>query len=189
MKKLLEEYTDSELFQMLPKGGATAEKAFAELYARLSPRVYAYCRRFLGEREEAKDVFQETFTKFFQSSSQTREMTNVPAFILRIARNLCMNRKRSSHSDLSFEEYMVVKEDHSNEQEELLGLIHKALEQLPDDYAEMFILREYDGLSYSEIAEVTGENIGTVKIRLYRAKQKIKEILAPYLNEIEKYNW
>ncbi len=187
MKRKLEEYTDSELFYQLKGDKRTAEKAFAELYARLSPRIYAYCRRFLGNRDDAMDVFQETFSKFFQSAAQERIMTNVPAFILRIARNLCVNIKRKERTDISYEDYMAYSNDTSSEQKELLALIRAAIKTLPEDYAEVFILREYDGLSYAEIAEVTGESLANVKVRIYRAKQKIRETLAPYLADLSKF--
>lgn len=188
MKKKLDEYSDSELFYMLTEEKRTAEKAFAELYSRLSPRIYAYCRRFLANKEEAQDIFQETFAKFFESAFEKRDMTNVPAFILRIARNLCVNLKRKESTTLiSIEDYMAVAPSSSSEQDEMLELIKSAIELLPDEYRDMFILREYDGLSYQEIADVTGESISTVKIRLYRAKQKVRSILQPYLEEANNY--
>ncbi len=69
----------------------------------------------------------------------------------------------------------------------MLALIRAAIKTLPEDYAEVFILREYDGLSYAEIAEVTGESLANVKVRIYRAKQKIRETLAPYLADLSKF--
>lgn len=186
MNKKLDEYSDDELFYMLKTGGKTAEAAFAELYGRLAPRVYAYCRRFLGDRDEAMDVFQETFIRFNHSAKQERNMTNTPAFILRIARNLCVNAKMRKRTAVSFEDYMAYENDNRQEKNELLNLIKSALEALPDDYREIFILREYDGLSYTEIAEILGESLSNVKVRIHRAKQKIREILMPYLLDLSK---
>jgi RNA polymerase sigma-70 factor (ECF subfamily) len=59
---------------------------------------------------------------------------------------------------------------------------------LPDDLREMFILREYDGLSYLEIAEVTDSPINTVKVKLFRAKKRLREILAPYLADYSDFD-
>jgi RNA polymerase sigma-70 factor (ECF subfamily) len=70
------------------------------------------------------------------------------------------------------------------EQKELLDLITRSLDLLEDDYREAFVLREYSGLSYEEIAEVTGISLGNAKSRVFRAKQKIKSILNPYLKDI-----
>jgi len=186
MAKKIDEHSDSELYSMLSGKRDVAEKAFTELFNRHSPRVFSYCRRFLGDREEALDVFQETFIRFHQSADKNKEMTNVPGFIITIARNLCMNAKRKERPNISFEEYMISDEDESpsNDNEELLELIKKGLDLLPDDYREIFVLREYNGLSYNEIAELQNTSLNNVKVRIHRAKQKLKEILQPYLKEL-----
>jgi len=184
MRKKLEEYGDAELFYLMQSDKSISERCFAELYNRLSPRIYAYCRRFLGDSEDAKDVFQETFVRFFQSSMQERDMTNLPAFVLKIARNLCVNAKRKEKPTVLLEDYMAVQDDNRNDRDELLNLIKMALELLPEDYKEAFILREYEGLSYSDIAEMTETPLSSVKIRIFRAKQRIREILQPYMSDL-----
>lgn len=187
----METYSDIELFAFLRNGDGRerrlSEAAFKELYNRLSPRIYAYCRRVLTDPELAQDVFQETFIRFYNSAQQEREMTNVAAFLLRIARNLCLNAKRDNqHHHISFEEYHHAHHDPSHENSELLKLITSALDHLPHDYREVFVLREYDGLSYAEIGNVVGITEATAKIRSFRAKQKIREILAPYLEDLSR---
>ncbi len=186
MKKALEEYSDAELFYLMHSDKKIRDKAFTELYNRLSPRVYAYCRRFIGDKETAQDVFQETFVKFFESSKQDRIMTNVPGFILKIARNVCLNYKRQEEPAVSYEDYMAMNYDNRTEKDELLNLIKTALVLLPDEYREVFILREYEGLSYSEIAEITNTSLAAIKVRIFRAKQRIREILNPYLEDLTK---
>ena len=180
--------SDIELYAALKLEKPSSEKAFAELYARYSPRIFAYCRRILGDYDRAQDAFQETFVKFFNSAQQEREMTNVPAYLLRIARNLCLNMQRSTKGQISLEEYHLPSSyDMSHDKKELLLLITQAMETLPLDYKEAFILREYEGLSYQEIADMTESSLSTVKIRIYRAKQKIRDILAPYIADISKH--
>jgi RNA polymerase sigma-70 factor (ECF subfamily) len=180
--------SDIELYAALKLEKPSSEKAFAELYARYSPRIFAYCRRILGDYDRAQDAFQETFVKFFNSAQQEREMTNVPAYLLRIARNLCLNMQRSNKGQISLEEYHLPSSyDMSHDKKELLLLITQAMETLPLDYKEAFILREYEGLSYQEIADMTESSLSTVKIRIYRAKQKIRDILAPYIADISKH--
>lgn len=186
MGSKLDKYTDPELFELVQSRGKQADDAFSELYDRHSPRVFAYCRRFLGNKEEAQDVLQDTFIRLYKSSYSDREMTNVPAFILTIARNLCVNSQKKKKPLVSYEDYMDVRENHSKDEDELLNLIKMAMEVLPDDYREVFILREYEGLSYLDIANITDSTMSNVKVRIFRAKQKIKEILAPYLADLEK---
>lgn len=187
MAKSIDKYSDNELYYLLTSDKKTAEKAFAEIYSRHSSRIYAYCRRFLGNKEDAQDVFQETFIRFLDSTKQDRVMTNVPAFLLKIARNLCVNVKRKDKKPVSFEEYMV-SDNRDGDNNELLTLIKMALDILPDEYKDIFILREYDGLSYQDIADMVDVPLSTVKIRIFRAKQKIRDILAPYMKELEKYS-
>lgn len=180
------EYSDIELYYMLGKDKETSEKAFAQLYARHSPRIYAYLRRFLGNREDIQDIFQETFVRFYSASLEQKKMTNVAAFILKIARNLCLNIKKRKHEIISYEDYMSLSSINPNDdssKDELLELIKIALELIPSELKEAFILREYDGLTYLQIADVTDVPISTVKIRLYRAKKMIRKILIPYLTE------
>lgn len=185
----LENSSDAELFALLKKGDDTAKKAFTIIYSRYASRVYAYCRRFLGNREEAQDVFQETFIRFYQCANQERVMTNLPAFLLTISRNLCVNAKRKEKSTIDYQDINFSDKNesvYSSDKKELVELIKRAIELLPNDYKEIFILREYDGLTYQEIADVTGTSLATVKIRIFRAKQKIREILAPYLTDLSK---
>lgn len=186
MGSKLDKYSDPELFELVQSRGKLADNAFSELYDRHSPRVFAYCRRFLGNKEEAQDVLQEAFIRLYKSSNSDREMTNVPAFILTIARNLCVNYQKKKKPLVSYEDYMFVR-DNNNDDNELLDLIKMAMETLPDDYKEVFILREYDGLSYQDIADITDTSLTNVKVRIYRAKQKIKDILEPYLADLNKH--
>jgi len=94
-----------------------------------------------------------------------------------------MQRGQKGH--VSLEEYhLPTYNDIPHEKKELLELITKAMETLPEDYKEAFVLREYEGLSYQEIADLTETSLSTVKIRIFRAKQKIREILAPYVAEL-----
>lgn len=175
---------DDELFYRLTGEKEVAEAAFSELYARYGGRVYAYCLRFLGNRDEAQDVYQETFIRFYECAKQEREMTNVPGFLLKIARNLCLNTRRNKKRTVEYEDYLTSVQPSSQEKTELLNLITTALDMIPSEYREVFVLREYQGLSYAEIAEVVDSSLSNVKVRIFRAKQKIRSILAPYIQEI-----
>jgi RNA polymerase sigma-70 factor (ECF subfamily) len=181
MGSKLDKYTDPELFELVQSKGELANDAFSLLYDRHSPRVFAYCRRFLGNKEEAQDILQETFIRLYKSADSERDMTNVPAFILTIARNLCVNLQKKRKPEISYEDYMIVREDYDKDEDELLELIRTALELLSDEYREVFILREYEGLSYQDIADVTNSSLSNVKVRIYSAKQIVKDILAHYL--------
>lgn len=142
--------------------------------------------RVMGDREKAHDVFQDTFLNFYQSAQRNLQLENVKGYLLTISRNLCLNeKKRAANQTLEFDELLYMpKPSRDAERSEMMQLIAMALELLPTDMREAFVLREYQGLSYMEITDVLGIKLETAKVRVFRARQKIKEILQPYLNEL-----
>ena len=186
MQRLFSTYSDTDLYYALAEEGAQREAAFAELYTRYSSRIFLYCRRVLGDTPQAEDVFQETFLRFLNSVDVNRKMTNVPAYLLRIARNLCLNAKRSKkHNIVAFEDFNYPVHNNAYEREELTQLVATALDLLSEEYREAFVLQAYNGLSYAEIAEVVGVPLTTVRNRVVRAKKKIQQILTPYLEDLQ----
>lgn len=177
-------YSDNELYAFLREQKETAEGAFAELYRRHSQKIYAYIIRVLGNTEDTNDIFQEVMLKFFDSARENPILDNVPAFLITITRNLCLNHKRDKKTILRFDDFNVYSNDRSYEHKEMLDLIASSLELLEFDYREAFVLRQYQGFSYKEIAEITGDNIQMVKNKVWRAKEKIKSILEPYLQDM-----
>lgn len=184
MQNSFSKYDDSEIFNALKGKKNEAESAFAELYARYAQRVYAYCLRVMGTPEDAGDIFQETFLKFYSSVSSHKEMDNIPGYLLTIARNMCLNYKRDQRTTFNIDDYNIKVNNNDYEKQELLQLISMALELLEFDYREAFVLRQYQGLTYTEIAEITGDSIPAIKNRVWRAKERIKEILTPYLEDM-----
>ena len=186
MEPLLSEYSDSELYAMLRS--EQAEKAFAEIYSLHSSSVYAYCLRVMGDADKASDVFQDTFMRFYQSAERHESLDNVKGYLLTISRNLCLNeKKRAASQNLPFDEELYNPGmSKQAERDEMMDLIQTALDLLPHDQKEAFVLREYQGLSYKEMTVVLGIKLETAKVRVFRARQKIKEILQPYMKEMNK---
>ncbi len=181
-------YTDEKLvFLLRSDKREEAEIAFTEVYNRYSSKVHAYCLRVLINIEQAEDLFQEVFIRFFQKIKLNYPETNVPGYLIKIARNLCLNYKRDKVNTVNIQENDIYFEPgKSFENSELLDLITTALELLDFEYKEAFVMREYDGLTYNEIAEVSNTTVTNAKSRVFRAKQKIKDILQPYLKDMAK---
>jgi len=161
-----------------------AEAAFSELYQRYSGKIHAYCVKMLNDEDAAEDIFQDTFIRFYQNIDLKRNNVNVSSFLFTIARNLCYNFIRDKKQILSIEN-MDFSDDFKNpaEEKELLEMITMALDLISVKYKEAFILREYNDLSYEEIALLLELSVSNAKARVRRAKNKIREILEPYLNE------
>ena len=184
MGRTFGKYNDMELYKALRDKKPMAEAAFSELYSRYAQRVFAYCLRVMGNHDDAQDIFQETYLKFYNNAQTLDVVDNIPGLLLTIARNLCLNHKRDKRTTYNIDDYQITSVETDYEKKELLELIARALELLDFEYREAFVLRQYQGLSYKEIAKLCGLSIPTIKNRVWRAKEQIKEILSPYLTEM-----
>jgi RNA polymerase sigma-70 factor (ECF subfamily) len=186
---VLSEHTDLQLYAMLSGGGSLAHQALSMLYKRHSPRIYSYVRKILGDIQATDDIFQETFVRFYEMGVSGQDIQNVQGYLLKISRNLCLNEKAKKYntSTISIENFEFPSLDTPYEQKELSRLIATALEMLPEDYKEVLILREMYGYSYNEIAEIVESSMPIVRTRIYRAKQKIRVILQPFIDDLYKH--
>jgi len=184
MTKDYSTYTEAELYAMLFGAKSEKDAAFQEIYDRTSTRIFMYCRKILGSAHTADDAFQETYALFLKSASPEKEMTNLPAFLIRIARNVClrMRQRVQHHSEVMFNEHFFASptETSSMETAELSKLLTMALDVLPDDQREALILQAYEDMSYQEIADLMNVPMTTVRNWIVRAKRKLREALEQY---------
>ncbi len=183
MKTDYRSYSDTEICKLLNEPAPIRDLAFSELYSRYSTRIHLYCRRILGNDAQADDIFQDTFIRFLRSVEKETQMTNIPAYLLRIARNLCLNAKRDERPNVPIEDFQMPYEDRSVETAEISSLVAMSLELLPEEYREALTLQAYGGLSYLEIATMLGVPVTTVRNWIVRAKKQMQEILKPYLRD------
>jgi RNA polymerase sigma-70 factor, ECF subfamily len=176
--------SDAELYLMTAdsKGG---EAAFRELYARLSGQLYAYCKCLAWRRDEGDDLFQEAFARLYESARQHREISNISGYLIKIARNLWLNMQRDRRPTVGLEYAENAMQEPPHEKTEMLDLIRMAMELLPDDHREAYYMREFADLPYEEIAAITGTSAGNIRIRVTRARERIRGILEPYVAEYE----
>lgn len=188
-QKRYETLADAALMQEFHASKANHEPIFNEIYRRYGQRIKVYAVRVLGSEDDGSDVFQETFVRFYHVALREPQIENIGGYLMRIARNNCLNHKRNTKSTVTIDDFEIaVPHVPHYEREELLNLIALALEYLDFDYREAFVLRFYQDCSYEEIAQLTGASVTTVTNRIWRAKDKLKTILAPYLAEIAELN-
>lgn len=174
--------SDIELCLCIANGSNIAEIAFTEIYNRYSNTLYAFILRSVNNRNDAKDIFQETFLKFFNFCKNGNRVTNILPFVLKIARNLCLNYYRDKKSVITFDESTgILQSVNDIEKNEVSQMIENALALLDYNSREVIVLHHYQNLTFNEIAEVVGESLATVKSRYYRGREKLKTILAPFL--------
>lgn len=163
-----------------------------ELYNLFKPKVFGLCRRYTQSREEAEDVFQETFIRIFQNIYQLHDAEHLEQWIKRIAVNTAVNyyhkNKRHQHAleyngfNHSNDDYEIILAHFSDEQ--LIGLINS----LPDGYRLVFNLYEIEGYSHAEIAGILNISETTSRSQLNRAKQTLKNKLKAFgVLRYEKY--
>lgn len=157
------------------------ESAFRELLRQFQPVIYRFAVRFLGDSEDAKDIAQETFLKFFRSIKTVNEEENVNAFLFMIARNLCIDFLRKKKPDSYSQNLEPVctqtpleclrrKEEH----EAMLHIVNS----LPERQRTAIDLRYAEGFSYAEIASIMNVSVSAVEALLDRGKKELRKRLS-----------
>ncbi len=174
--------SDDELMKFVRKGDDTA---FRALYDRYKAQVFIYCLRMMNDRDAAKDVLQEVFIRVHTNRERFEPGTNFAGWIHTIARNLCLNARRDAKDHTSFDETAAYGRSNSGDHDVALQeqLSHE-ISRLPEIYREALVLREYEGRSYQEIVAITGQTMATVKFRLFKAREILRERLAWSLDDL-----
>jgi RNA polymerase sigma-70 factor (ECF subfamily) len=176
---------DSELVQSTLAG---RDSGFEELVRRYQRPIAAYVYRMVGDYDAALDLTQEVFIKVYASLSRYRPEFKFSTWIYKIAHNAAIDhlrrhatREAVASSETDRTEVTVESRGLSPEQEsertERCSEIETVVQLLPAPYRELILLRHSQDLSYEEIAEITGLPLGTVKNRLFRAREAMRENL------------
>lgn len=180
--------TDEDLFELIKSHDDTA---FRVLYKRYDKRLYAYCYRVAGERKSAEDLFQMTMTAVFEKRESFLGGSFV-AWLFTIARNFSIKATKhlqfARSTILCLDDYSEVIEDKSDRTDVdilMKDALNKAIATLSADYREALELRYYEGFSYEQISEALSISISLAKVRVFRAKQQLQQILSPYLEEYQ----
>ncbi|MGZ4348722.1 MAG: RNA polymerase sigma factor, partial [Gaiellaceae bacterium] len=157
---------------------APGVNAAAELYERYSEQILGYCQHQLGSREEAEDAVQTTFMNALRGLQRGIVPELESAWLFKIAHNVCLSRRRTSWRRRRIEsptDFDVVEEltpAPSRRADELIGL-QDVLEQMPESQRRAILLREWQGLSYREIAEELELSQAAVETLIFRARRTL----------------
>ena len=164
------------------------EFAFVALYDRYKGAIYAYCAKMLGDRTAAEDMLQETFARAYEHRARLLSSTSFKAWLFTIARNQCLNALRKRGREVPFAPEAPEPPARGATpfgnllKSEQADLVARTLDSLSPAYREVVVLREYQNLSYEEIAAVTKTTVSSVKSRLFKARRKIGATLRPWLH-------
>jgi RNA polymerase sigma-70 factor (ECF subfamily) len=185
---------DQQLVQRVQKGD---KSAFDLLVLKYQHRVLKLVSRFVNDAAEAQDVAQEAFLKAYRALPSFRGDSAFYTWLYRIAINtaknaLVSNRRRPVDFDLDlqdpeqYDRHAKLKEVDTPERvlltDEIREVVERAMQQLPEDLRTAIVLREIEGLSYEEIAEAMDCPVGTVRSRIFRAREAIDKKLQPLLD-------
>jgi RNA polymerase sigma-70 factor (ECF subfamily) len=197
----LEQIDPDEATKLAFLGGS--EEAFLRLYAKYEVSLFYYCKRMLHSEFAAEDAFQDIWMRVFElrkrkvddRSSTGVSIVHFRGLLFKSARNLCLNMLRDDHFDESIEAESEDWPEADSRKElrfeepmtgaasgrEIQSLMVKALRKLPFDQRETFVLHEYSGFSYAEIAEMMNVPERNVKVRAHRARIRLRKFIQSWL--------
>jgi RNA polymerase sigma-70 factor (ECF subfamily) len=187
--------TDAQLVERVQKGD---KRAFDLLVIKYQHKIYALVSRLVNDHAEVQDVTQEAFIKAYRALPNFRGDSAFYTWLYRIAVNTAKNylvsrNRRPPGSDIDVDDAAQfaaesgLRDIDSPEQqlqgEQMIRIVDRAIAALPEDLRTALSLREFDGLSYEEIAEVMQCPVGTVRSRIFRAREAIDKELEPLMHK------
>jgi RNA polymerase sigma-70 factor (ECF subfamily) len=175
------------------------ERAFTELVERYQTRLLNFIYRTIGDRDRAEDLVQEVFIRVHRHLHRFDRSKKFSTWVYTIASNLAKNelRNRSRNPLVLFQTMQGANDDEDRplqfedttarpddlfRRRHLRELVEETVAKLPEHHRQVFVLRELEGKSYEEIAEITSCNLGTVKSRLNRARTAFAAIIEPFID-------
>lgn len=169
--------------------------AFAELVDRHKDRLYAILLRLTGDRDAAEELAQEAFVRAWRGIDGFRGQSLFGTWLVQIAIHLARDRVRERRRDrtVSLDELLERNTDDSLfpdaraagdpldglADRDMIRRLETALEDLPHAYREVFVLRHMEDVPYEEIATMTGDTVGSLKVRAHRARRLLREAISP----------
>jgi RNA polymerase sigma-70 factor (ECF subfamily) len=175
--------SDQELMRIVQAGDFSPA---SEIYDRYSSRIYNFAYRFLRNSEAAEDATQEVFVKMLKHASQFHGDAKLSTWLFSIAANWCRDYLRKADNKAKEAEEVLVSipapaelaPDRNLERRQEEERVRSALLKLTPEQREAILLSRYQGLSYAEIAQISGCSEGAVKTRVFRAMETLKKALA-----------
>ena len=182
--------SDNHLIQALLKGD---QKAFSSLVLKYQDQMFSVCLSILKTRDEAQEATQDTFMKMYKAIGDYKAGSKFSSWLYKIAYRTSLDylRKRKQSTDLdsvngSAITFVENRQD-SMDNKELSTLLLTALDDLPSDEAALLRMFYLEEMSIKELEEITGMSKSNVKVKLFRARKKMADILTRSKNEIEEF--
>lgn len=160
------------------------DELFTRVYESLYPLLFRIAYRISGSRTKAEDLCHEAFIKYYQREEPLPDLEQTKYWLIRVLRNISLNHEKRKARELRAYQRVHKMTPHSTAssdqeffREETRGVVQRALDRLPPAMRTVLVLREYAGLGYREIAGILGKSEGNVKVRAFRARERLAELL------------
>jgi RNA polymerase sigma-70 factor, ECF subfamily len=180
---------DTEILNLFRQGASSSEKAFNQISRKYGRQIYWQIRRITKNHDDTNDILQNVFVKIWLNLSSFKENSTLYSWIYRIARNETITflekEKRNSSVDLDTALIDIIPGNSSldaHSADEISALLMMAIETLPEKQSQVFQLKYFEDLKYSEISEQIGTSEGALKANYFHAVQKIQDFIKSKLN-------
>jgi len=175
--------------ELINRAGRGDQAAFEQLLSAQEGRMYAVALRMCGNREDAQDCMQEAMIRIFRAISTFKGQSSFATWVYRITMNSCLDelRRRKARTSTSLDAMLENgfsptdendTPEHHSLQSEQRRLLERAIADLPEDMRAAIVLRDIQGCSYDEIAQTLDTNVGTIKSRISRGRERLRSVLS-----------
>lgn len=176
-----------ELIELYSRIKSKDESALQEFFFSVQPHLFYYLFRFTNCREIAEDLTQESFVKFWLAIDNLDPHQSFKAYLFKIARNLAINQVQRSLLTVSFDEENILLQlcksiDAEIDNSFFMNDFQRAVNTLPERCKSTFLLSRFSGFNYSEIAEIMGVSLQTVKNQMNKALAVLRKRLIQYID-------
>lgn len=157
---------------------------FQDVYRHVFPIIYRVVLRIVNSEDAAEELVQEAFIKYYEHRQRLADIAQAKYWLIRVAKNIALNyQKRKGREYRAYEKafYEPKRREPTGESELLRSdstqQVQKVLQELPEKLRTVLVLKEYGDLSYKEIGAVLGISEGNVKVRVFRARERIAKMM------------
>ena len=166
-------------------------EAFMTITSLFQKNVFQLAYSFFRNREDALDIVQDTFLRLYKKIQFYERDKSFKSWVLQIAKNLCIDRYRKNHNkhdnkamgsaEMDSLPFTDKTDTETNSDTDIKRIISKCLKELPERQRMIFVMKHYNELKYTEIAETLGVAVGTAKSLHYKAVNNLRNLMNPYL--------
>jgi len=167
------------------------QEAFMTITSLFQKNVFQLAYSFFRNREDALDIVQDTFLRLYKKIQHYEKDKSFKSWVLQIAKNLCIDRYRKNHKkhdnkalgSTELDSIQLTEETgtETNSDTDIKRIVSKCLKELPERQRMIFVMKHYNELKYTEIAETLGVAVGTAKSLHFKAVNNLRNLMNPYL--------